>query len=239
MPKIKAVSLDDVIQQAEDLLSKMTNRQASEAVRAALSRLQDGESSLTDELKTYGKHLGKSSRQFFTATKSTDGLSSALSDAAHSGVDFVRENKPLWGLDEWKAFVEELRNNAKRFSEETNAYIDGVIEPVKGFYLAVDSDEAAAETEDAPQAESSAPAKAAKAPAASKASADDDLTAITGVGPALQKKLKDHGISSYAQIAALNADEIAHLEAEIIKFPGRIERDDWVGQAKQLMAQGY
>jgi predicted flap endonuclease-1-like 5' DNA nuclease len=63
----------------------------------------------------------------------------------------------------------------------------------------------------------------------------DDLKQISGVGPGLEKKLQDAGITSYAQIAALTDAEIRDLEANVVKFAGRIKRDDWVGQAKQLM----
>ena len=63
----------------------------------------------------------------------------------------------------------------------------------------------------------------------------DDLKMISGVGPGLERKLLDYGITSYAQIAALNDDDIAELEAHVVKFAGRIKRDDWIGQAKQLM----
>ena len=71
-----------------------------------------------------------------------------------------------------------------------------------------------------------------KAPASDK---PDDLTAISGIGPALQKKLYDHGITQYAQIAGLSPADITHLEAEIIKFTGRIQRDGWLAQANELM----
>ena len=63
----------------------------------------------------------------------------------------------------------------------------------------------------------------------------DDLKMISGVGPGLEKKLLDAGITSYAQIAALTEDDIAELEAHVVKFAGRIKRDDWIGQAQQLM----
>ncbi|MFZ8884601.1 MAG: hypothetical protein ACO2YZ_05695 [Litorivicinaceae bacterium] len=65
----------------------------------------------------------------------------------------------------------------------------------------------------------------------------DDLKMISGVGPGLEKKLQDAGIVSYAQIAALTDAEITELETNVIKFGGRIKRDDWIGQATQLMAQ--
>ena len=65
----------------------------------------------------------------------------------------------------------------------------------------------------------------------------DDLKMILGVGPGLEKKLQDAGIVSYAQIAMLTDAEITELETSVIKFAGRIKRDDWIGQATQLMAQ--
>jgi predicted flap endonuclease-1-like 5' DNA nuclease len=65
----------------------------------------------------------------------------------------------------------------------------------------------------------------------------DDLKQISGVGPGLEKKLQDAGITSYAQIAALTDAEIQDLEANVVKFAGRINRDDWIGQARQLMGK--
>jgi predicted flap endonuclease-1-like 5' DNA nuclease/regulator of replication initiation timing len=62
----------------------------------------------------------------------------------------------------------------------------------------------------------------------------DDLTAIKGIGSFLEKKLNGLGIYTYDQISHLDANLIEKLTAAIEFFPGRIERDDWVGQAKLL-----
>ncbi len=56
---------------------------------------------------------------------------------------------------------------------------------------------------------------------------EDDLTAITGVGPAAAKKLAAAGITSYAQLAALSDDEAAAVEGVKIK-------PEWIAQAKDL-----
>ena len=63
----------------------------------------------------------------------------------------------------------------------------------------------------------------------------DDLKRISGVGPVLEKVLNDTGIYHYQQIAELSSDNISWLD-DRIAFPGRIERENWVGQAKDLMA---
>lgn len=76
--------------------------------------------------------------------------------------------------------------------------------------------------------------KLAAAPAA--AAGADDLKQLSGVGPALEKKLHEAGVTSFAQIAAWGADDIAAFD-EKLNFKGRIEREGWVEQAKTL-AQG-
>ena len=57
---------------------------------------------------------------------------------------------------------------------------------------------------------------------------------IRNVDAELAKKLNSAGISSFAQLAALSDADIEHLEKDIIRFSGRIKREDWVGQAKKL-----
>jgi len=64
----------------------------------------------------------------------------------------------------------------------------------------------------------------------------DDLKKIKGVGPAFEKKLNEAGIFHFWQIAALNDAQIAELEEEL-SFQGRMERDDWKGQAETFMSE--
>jgi len=63
----------------------------------------------------------------------------------------------------------------------------------------------------------------------------DDLKKISGVGPALEGKLNGFGVYTYKQIAEWNADNIAAFD-NLLSFKGRIERDNWLEQAAELMA---
>ena len=65
--------------------------------------------------------------------------------------------------------------------------------------------------------------------------APDDLAKITGVGPQIEKKLNEHGVFHYWQLAAMTDDEAAKLDADL-KFNGRVARDKWSDQARALMA---
>ncbi len=85
-----------------------------------------------------------------------------------------------------------------------------------------------------------APAKAAAKPKADErgrlAKADgkaDDLKKISGVGPAFEKKLNAAGLFHFWQVAALKKAQIAELEEEM-NMAGRLERDEWIKQAKEL-----
>ena len=97
---------------------------------------------------------------------------------------------------------------------------------------------AAAKTKTAaPKAEAATEAKAPAAKKAAKPAADfiDDIKLIGGVGPALEKKLNAAGITSLTQIAAWKKADVAKFDEEL-EFHGRIERDEWVAQAKDLVA---
>ena len=78
--------------------------------------------------------------------------------------------------------------------------------------------------------------KAAKAVAAdAPAGIIDDVEIIGGVGPALKKKLAGAGITTLTQIAAMSAADMAKVD-EDLKLGGRTEREEWIEQAKELLA---
>jgi fructose transport system ATP-binding protein len=73
---------------------------------------------------------------------------------------------------------------------------------------------------------------AAAAPAAKNA---DNLLLIKGIGPVNDRKLRQHGITSFAQIASWKKADVISVE-KYLEFDGRIAREDWIGQARALGA---
>ena len=63
----------------------------------------------------------------------------------------------------------------------------------------------------------------------------DNLQQISGIGPKLEKTLHGLGIKHFDQIAAWKKSEIEDVN-EKLRFKGRIEREEWVPQAKLLAA---
>lgn len=97
--------------------------------------------------------------------------------------------------------------------------------------------EAPAEAEAAPaEAPVAAPKKVAKKKVVVKKADDGDaLTEINGIGPVIEGKLKAMGINSFAQIAELTPERIAEID-EQLNFKGRIDREEWVAQAKEKVS---
>ena len=63
----------------------------------------------------------------------------------------------------------------------------------------------------------------------------DDISLISGIGPVLEKRLREAGITTFRQIAELTPEQAKELD-ERLNLHGRIEREEWIEQAKELMA---
>ncbi|SHH76162.1 50S ribosomal protein L21 [Marivita hallyeonensis] len=94
---------------------------------------------------------------------------------------------------------------------------------------------AAPKKEAAPKADA-APKAEKKAEAPKAAAGADDLKQLSGVGPALEKKLHEAGITTFAQIAAWTEADVEEF-GEKLSFKGRIEREGWIEQAKELASK--
>jgi NADH-quinone oxidoreductase subunit E len=64
----------------------------------------------------------------------------------------------------------------------------------------------------------------------------DDLKLISGVGPKLEKTCHEIGVYQFAQVANWKKADIKTVDDKL-SFKGRIERDEWVKQAK-ILAKG-
>jgi len=63
----------------------------------------------------------------------------------------------------------------------------------------------------------------------------DNLTDIKGIGPFIEKRLNMLGIYTFKQLSELTPDLVDRVGNAIEFFPGRIERENWIGQARQFM----
>jgi large subunit ribosomal protein L21 len=86
-----------------------------------------------------------------------------------------------------------------------------------------------------PQAEAAGIADLAPKAKTAKADLVDDIQLIGGVGPVLKEKMEAAGYGTLTSISKLKKAEIAKLDDEL-ELGGRITREEWVEQAKELLA---
>jgi predicted flap endonuclease-1-like 5' DNA nuclease len=65
----------------------------------------------------------------------------------------------------------------------------------------------------------------------------DDLKRVRGIGVLIEKKLNSLGITTYEQVANWTGADIDRI-SQILDFKGRIERENWVEQARILASGG-
>jgi large subunit ribosomal protein L21 len=76
--------------------------------------------------------------------------------------------------------------------------------------------------------------QAAPVAAVAAGAISDDVELIGGIGPTIGKKLKAAGVTTWRQVAAWTEADIAKFDAEL-NLRGRIQREEWVEQAKELV----
>ncbi|RJG44517.1 dipeptide ABC transporter ATP-binding protein [Mesorhizobium sp. DCY119] len=86
-------------------------------------------------------------------------------------------------------------------------------------------------------AKPSAPVEKGRPQGIARPSAPDDLKMISGVGPKIEGILHELGVYTFAQVAAWKKAEREWVD-DHLSFHGRIEREDWVRQAKALAKGG-
>jgi predicted flap endonuclease-1-like 5' DNA nuclease len=132
----------------------------------------------------------------------------------------AKANRKTTIIDEGIRAKDVLDEGAER-AQRNQALIDAAPAAVK------------AAPEPAPMLEPVPVAETAPAPTPVAA---DDLSRIKGIGPKLVTLLGELGVTSFAQIAAWEAADVAHIDGQLGRFAGRITRDQWIEQAKLLAA---
>ncbi len=159
-------------------------------------------------------------------------------DAWSLQVEFGMRNAQRWfAWADWETVATEAERASEPEMEPEVAAADAPPPPAPEFSHAADaSAPTVAEAKVSPPPMPNEPAETVPEPAAAEAAAEpaaDELQRIRGIGPAIEAKLNAGGITSFAQMAALDDEAIVKLDAEL-DLKGRIERDDWVAQAASL-----
>ncbi len=218
--KTRNSQLTDDIDKESEAMNQLAQMQSSH--NATANRLADFEKKL-ESLVSENKALKK---ELKTVKTSTEELKSSTEELASSTAELKSSTEEL------KSSTEEIKANTEELA--TLATTATAATEIK---TAIPAQEEAEEEPEVSGKEQTEAAKAEVKNAIPKAAKDqkDDLTLIKGVGTFIETKLNALGIYTYEQISQFDEALIEKLTVAIEFFPGRIQRDDWVGQAARLM----
>ena len=141
-------------------------------------------------------------------------------------------------LDDLEEQVAELKADSDGADDKVRARVERLSEEIAAVGGKKKAKKAKKKVKAAPKAKAATTTKAApktdeNGRLAKPVGKADDLTLIKGVGAVLQRRLNDAGIFHFWQIAGLRKAQMDALEA-VLRFPGRMTRDNWKAQARAL-----
>lgn len=169
----------------------------------------------------------------------TDGDKTTLDAKALSEITVAAEIVEQTRGEKVIAFKKRRRQNSKRKrgfrAELTVVRITDILTGGKKPEMKKGAASTAALKAASSEAKGKAAAKPAKAEAKAEGLDASNLSLISGIGPTIEKKLRAAGIASWNDIAAWSDEDVAKWDEEL-KLRGRATREEWVVQAKELLA---
>lgn len=215
-------------------LTRMSAAAARAPLQARLESAENEARKLRDDIETAASIRGGLEAERQALLTEIDELKSELKDVDQATVDDGAVVRLESELEECR----EALAQRQAAVEAENAAVEALAQDLLG------ATPARQDSEEIPSVSAAAAAAAAAAAgmrrsSAAPAGADDhraadNLRQIKGIGPKIAALLDDLGIRQFAQIAAWTPDEVESINGQL-KFKGRIEREQWIAQARALV----
>ncbi len=230
--KVIRGNLEVAIVQRDRLQTNVRSRDADGASAAnALKEKDDKIFKLSRELDNWQNRLPPLIERFRIRDEEASSLESELSDA----LERVNALKDMIDSDQTHVAAvdpDALTDGLDASNDPSDAQIDAGESALVDRSLADDDlPDAAAANDDSDEAFSEAGYDDVDG------GPHDNLKMIKGIGPAIEKTLNELGIFRFTQIAQMSEYEIDRIAQRLRGFRSRIEREDWVGQARDLHDQ--
>ncbi len=211
-------------QQLENNLENLTEADVSHA--NSLKEKDDKIFKLSRELDSWHERLPPLIERYRTRDADAKRLQSELDDALETIRQMEAMNDPAQTRVDTGTLADALyASNDADDGKAADDELDSVENDT--FYAALNGSALLANARES-QADTAATEASGNPPAG------DNLQAIKGVGPAIEKTLHELGIFRFSQIAQMSEYDIDRVAQRLKGFRSRIYREDWIGQAREL-----
>lgn len=218
--------LREKLKQAEAAVSSA--QQNDLELRRLRSELQSVEAKHTDAITRIlmlEDRIAEQQAELEVATQAK-GLNTDISKVQQNLIEQEKQNEDL------RKRLSEMMGSEKKTTGQAK---DAFVRPDKELASDVDASDVYASEPDLQSSNSSSEKSDDLTPLFEAPSYKDDLKLIKGIGPVMETTLNDLGVTTFQQLANFTQVDIDKVTEAIGSFPGRIERDDWVGKAKAFV----
>ncbi len=230
--KVIRSNLENVVGEKHRLSNDLSQHRAGEAsANAALAEKDARIDKLRTELRNWQDRLPPLIERFRERNEEANRLEEALRDAEAR----IRGLEDVLGTDETRVEPMTARDLLESYdaSNEQIAGDEDVDDEAPGDDHHDEIAAASAEA-DCPDSAESGDVEPLTNGVEYAGGLRDNLREIKGIGPAIEKTLNELGIFRYAQVAAMTRYDIERIANRLKGFQSRIEREDWIGQARAL-----
>ena len=221
----RIAGLEEMLNSDETRIGPMAAEELLDSVEASNEWLDDGDDRIDDEVDDDDETVAVGDATTIEARiVDATTIEEMIADGTISDATFIEA-------------MDKARLNEPEESDDTEqAFADETVEIGAADEVAeIDEPDAANEADEA-SAAASTPIRKTNG-SRFNGGLRDDLKAIKGVGPAIEKTLNELGIFRYAQVAEMSTYDIERIANRLKGFKSRIEREDWIGQARSLSEQ--
>ena len=162
MVKATTTAFDDLVKLAGEFVTSRKGIWDHAAWLDFLAGVQKAGVDLSEEMQSHLGELLEATKRFYGASASVEGVDKAMMTVLRDSGAFMRKQSGIWGHAEWEAFTKQIQDNSLALTQETTAYLGGILEATRNFYPA--SPAPAAPSAPAAPAAPAAPETAPKKP---------------------------------------------------------------------------
>lgn len=220
-------NLESAVQERDQLRNTMDASAESESEHSSAIKDRDEQIfKLSRELENWQDRLPPLIERYKQRNEEAEQLEQDLAEAQER----ISALEAMVGSDETR--VEPVDPEA--LGDDLNASNEPIDEDAEESPAADSADEA---MDVSPFGDAEEPEATAGAEAAVDHNSRDNLKLIKGVGPAIEKTLNELGIFRFSQIAEMSEYDIDRIANRLKGFRSRIHREDWMGQARELLLE--
>ena len=127
-------AFDDLAKLAGEFVTSRKGIWDHSAWLVFLADVQKAGLELSEEMQSHLGELLEATKRFYAASASVEGIDKAMMTVLRDSGEFIRQQRGIWGHAEWEALTKQIQDNTLALTQETTAYLGGILEAIRVFY---------------------------------------------------------------------------------------------------------